>query len=92
MKAGKVTGLTKTALVATALLSASLAFAGPSVSSPEMKTALAKAKEGPTELRRYVQRTKAIYGLDYFEVMAVAEAQQTASRGESPVIARAEAE
>ena len=79
MKTGKVTGLTKTALVATALLFAPFAFAGPSVSSPEMKTALAKAKEGPTELRRYVERTKAIYQLDYFEVMAVSEALQTAS-------------
>jgi hypothetical protein len=90
MKAGKVNGLTKAALVATALLFAPFALAGPSVSSPEMKTALAKAKEGPTELRRYVQRTKPIYGLDYFEVMAVSEAQQTASSGESPVIAQAE--
>jgi len=83
MKAGKATGLTKTALVATVLLFAPFAFAGPSVSSPEMKTALAKAKEGPTELRRYVQRTRTIYGLDYFEVMSVSEAQQTASSGDS---------
>jgi len=89
MKAGKVTGLTKTALVATGLLFASFAFADPpSASSPGMRIALAKAKEGSTELRRYVERTKPIWGLDYFEVKSVAEAQQTASNDDGIVVAQ----
>jgi hypothetical protein len=80
MNAGKTTGLMKTAaLFATTMLSASFALAGPSVSSPEMKTALAKAREGSTELRRYVERTKPIYNLDYFEVMSAYDAVQSAS-------------
>jgi hypothetical protein len=54
------------------------AWAGPPVTSPEMKTALEKAAEGPDSLRRYVQRTRMIYGLDYAEVMAVHEARVAA--------------
>src|SRR5205823_13285363 len=46
-----------------------LAFAGPSVGSPEMKIAFAKCGEGPDVLRRYVLRTRAIYALDYDEVV-----------------------
>jgi len=76
MKPGNLFGLTKTALVASALVSASFAFAGPSSASLEMKAALAKAQEGPTELRRFVQRTKPIYQLDYYEVMSAHEQRQ----------------
>ena len=43
-----------------------------------MKTALAKAEQGPDALRWYVQRTKSIYGLDYSEVMNAYTEAQTA--------------
>ena len=92
MKTGMMAELTKTTIIAAALLSASFAFAGPSVPSPEMKTALAKAMEGPTQLRRYVERTKPIYNLDYFEVMTLHEARKAASGDEAPVVANGEAE
>ena len=90
MKTGMAAGLMKTAIVATALVCTPVAFAGPSVSSPEMKTALAKASESPDALRRYVQRTQAIYGLYYFEVMAIHEAQKQAAREGAPVVAKSE--
>lgn len=86
MKSASVKALTMATVVASGLLFGSLAFAAPSVSSPEMVKALAKAKEGPTELRRFVQRTRAIYGLDYYEVMAIHEAQQ-ALASEKPMVA-----
>ena len=82
--------LTKTALVASAFLSASFAFAGPSAASPEMKAALAKAQEGPTELRRFVQRTKPIYQLDYYDVMAAHEQQRAAVAADAVSVAQAE--
>jgi hypothetical protein len=81
-------GLMKSAIVATALVCTPTAFAGPSVSTPEMKTALAKASESPEALRRYVHRTRAIYGLNYFEVMAIHQAQQARERG--PEVAKNE--
>lgn len=87
MKAASV--LRSTALVATVLMWAPFAFAGPSVASPEMKAALAKAQQGPTELRRYVERTKPIYQLDYVEVMTVHEQQAAAAKSHSPSIAQA---
>ena len=71
MKPETMFRLTKTALVATAFLSASFAFAGPSANAPEMKAALAKAQEGPTELRRFVWRTRMIYGLDLLKIVRV---------------------
>jgi len=90
MKTAMAAGLMRTALVAIALVWAPVAFAGPSVSSPEMKTALAKANESPDALRRYVHRTRAIYGLDYSEVMAIYERQKQAAREGAPVVAKSE--
>ena len=87
MKTGMATGLLKTAIVATALVCMPIAFAGPSVSTPEMKTALGKAGESPEALRRYVHRTRAIYGLNYFEVMAIHQAQ---ARERPPEVAKNE--
>jgi hypothetical protein len=89
MNSGHVSRLTKTALVATGLLMASFAFAGPSVSSPEMQKALAKAQQGPDELRWFIQRTKPIYQLDYYEVMGVHERLNARAKAESPAIAQA---
>jgi hypothetical protein len=66
------------ALVVTAMLATPLAFAAPSTGSPGMQAALAKAREGSNELRRYVERTKPIYQLDYTEVMLAYEQQQRA--------------
>lgn len=91
MNSASVKALTMATVVASGFLFGSLAFAAPSVSSPEMVKALAKAKEGPTELRRFVQLTKAIYGLDYFEVMSIHEARK-ALASEKPVVARVERE
>ena len=90
MKTGMAVGLMNTAIVATALVCTPVAFAGPSVSSPEMKTALAKANESPDALLRYVHRTRAIYGLDYSEVMAIYERQKQAAREGAPVVAKSE--
>jgi hypothetical protein len=59
----------KGAIIVMALAVAPFALAGPSAASPEMKTAFAKAAEGPDQLRQYVHRTRAIYALDYNEVM-----------------------
>jgi hypothetical protein len=41
---------------------------------PETKTALAKANESPKALRRYVHRTRAIYRLNYYDVVAIRHA------------------
>jgi hypothetical protein len=60
----------KGVIIAAALVLAPVAIAGPSLASPEMKTAFTKAAQGPEQLRRYVDRTKAIYMLDYYEVKA----------------------
>ena len=90
MKAGNVFRLSKAALVAIALLSSSVVLAAPSVASPEMRTALAKAQEGPAELRRFVQRTKGIYQLDYAEVMSIHEQRQAVAQGTVPALAQAE--
>src|SRR5438132_12215686 len=49
MKLSQTTRLSKALLVAAALLSAPLAFAGPSLSTPEMKAAFAKAEQGPDQ-------------------------------------------
>ena len=90
MKAGNVFRLSKAALVAIALLSSSVVLAAPSVASPEMRTALSKAQEGPTELRRFVQRTKPIYQLDYAEVMSIHEQRQAVAQDAAPTVAKAE--
>ena len=68
----------KGAIIAVALVAAPTAVAGPSAASPEMKTALAKAAEGSDQLRRYVERTRAIYALSYNEVMDKFEASKVA--------------
>ena len=90
MKSETTFRLTKTALVASALLSSTFALAAPPAATPEMKAALGKAQEGTTELRRFVQRTKPIYQLDYYEVMAVHEQQRAAAVAEAVSVARAE--
>jgi len=76
------------AILAVALVAAPLAVAGPSEGSPEMKTALAKAAEGPNQLRQYVQRTRAIYALDFNEVMDRHEAIKAARSESTPQVAQ----
>ena len=78
----------KGAIVAAALAAAQVATAGPSAASPEMKTALAKAAEGPDRLRRYVERTRTIYALSYNEVMASHEAAKAAAIDTTPQVAQ----
>ena len=77
------------AIIAVALVAAPLAVAGPSEGSPEWKTALAKAAEGPDQLRHYVQRTRAIYALDFNEVMNRHEAIKAASAN-APQVAKSD--
>ena len=71
------------ALVAAALMLAPLAVAAPSESSAGVRAAVAKAAQGPDQLRWFIQRTKAIYELDFMDTMALFEAQKVAS-AESP--------
>jgi hypothetical protein len=67
------------ALVAAALMSAPLAIAAPSEGTTGVREALAAARQGPDQLRWFIQRTKAIYELDYMDIMALAEAQKIVS-------------
>ena len=78
----------KGAIIAVALVPAPVAVAGASAESREMKTALAKAAEGPDQLRRYVHRTRMIYALSYNEVMDRFEASKAAARDNTPEIAQ----
>ena len=80
--------LCRATLVATTLASASLAAAGPSPASTEMQTALAKAEQGPDELRRFVNRTRMIYALDYVEVARLSEVAQAAKATPAAGIAK----
>ena len=50
-----------------------------------MKTAFAKADQGPDQLRWYVQRTKTIYALDYADVLE-RRAQSTVALQDSAVV------
>jgi hypothetical protein len=78
----------KGAIIAVALAAAPMAVAGPSAASPEMKTALTKAAEGPEQLRRYVERTRTVYALSYNEVMASFEASKIATSENTPQVAK----
>lgn len=79
----------KGVIIAAAFMAAPLAIAGPSATSHEMKTAFAKAAQGPQQLRWYVQRTKPIYMLDYNEVMDQFEASKVASTDQTVQVAQA---
>ncbi len=63
-----------TAILIGAVMATTLPFARAEAltATPEVKTALAKAAEGPDSLRRYIQRTRMIYALNYADVMALA--------------------
>ena len=78
----------KGAIIAVALVAAPAAVAGPSAASPEMKTALTKAAEGPAQLRRYVERTRVIYALSYNDVMDRFEASKVAATDSTPQVAQ----
>ncbi|HYT97172.1 MAG TPA: hypothetical protein VEO36_07610 [Casimicrobiaceae bacterium] len=78
----------KGAIIAVALMAAPVAVAGPSAASPEMKTALTKAAEGPDQLRRYVERTRTIYALRYNDVMDSFEASKVAATDSTPQVAQ----
>ena len=67
------------AIAAVVFALAQSAIASSSAGSQEMKTAFSKAAEGPDELRRYVERTRAIYALNYADVMAAYEASRVAA-------------
>jgi hypothetical protein len=78
-------------LIGAALVSAPIAMAGPSAPSPEMQRALAKAAQGPEALRRYVERTKPIYMLDYTEVMLVLHPDAMAATDDAVIVAKNDA-
>lgn len=80
--------LCRGALVAAALVSAPIVLAGPSPGSPEMQTALAKADQSPDELRRYINRTRMIYALNFNEVMLVQEAIKAAQTEAATTVAK----
>lgn len=84
--------VTRVALVATAMSMGFAAHAGPSASSPEMTRAFVKAQEGPTVLRRFIERTKPIYNLDYAEVATAYESHKMAAAHRRAVIANAESQ
>lgn len=77
------------ALVAAALVSASPAFALEE-SSVGVREALAQAAKGPDQLRWFVQRTKAIYLLDFNEVMILAESRKAANNQSRTTVAQSE--
>ena len=79
MNSTTISKWTKGCLIVAALVSAPVVLAAPQTDSPEMQRALAKAKQGPTVLRRYITRTQNIYMLDFNEVMAVLYPEQMAA-------------
>ena len=79
----------KGVIIAAALVLAPLAAAAPSAGSAGMKTALAKAAQGPDQLRWYVQRTRAIYALNFNDVMEQFEASKTAAAESTTEVAQA---
>jgi hypothetical protein len=76
-------------LIVVALAASTYALAEPAPVTPEMQRALAKAAQGPTELRRYIHRTQAIYSLNYYEVAALYEARKAASIDAPTTVAKA---
>jgi hypothetical protein len=90
MNDARLSVVIKAALFAAAVSCGFAAHAAPAVSSPEVARALAKAQEGPTELRRFIERTKPIYLLDYNAVMAIHEAHVLEAKNGQPVVAKAE--
>jgi len=77
------------ALVAAALVSASPAFAL-QMGTAGVQEALAQAAKGPDQLRRFVQRTRQIYLLDFDEIIALAESNRVASSESQTTVARAD--
>jgi len=78
------------ALVAAALLSAPPALAAPSEASVGVREALARAAQGPDQLRWFIQRTKSIYQLDFMEIMTLAESKKIASAENQTKLAQAD--
>ncbi len=66
------------ALLAAALLCAPAAYADPGPASPAMQKAFTQLEQGPDQLRRFVQRTRMIYALNYAEVVAAHDAKRAA--------------
>ncbi len=79
------------AFIAAMLVSAPIAIASPPIESHEMKTAFAKAAEGPRQLRRYIERTSPIYALNYDEVMTQFQVTQVAKTKEGAQVTEASA-
>ncbi|MEP7061600.1 MAG: hypothetical protein ABI881_04340 [Betaproteobacteria bacterium] len=67
------------ALAFFATAATSTTMAAPASSSPEMQRAIAYYDQGPTELRRFVHRTRMIYALYYNDVVEAHRAQHAAA-------------
>ena len=79
-------------LIAVALAASTQALAEPAAVTPEIQRALAKAEQGPDELRQFVHRTRAIYSLNYYQVAALYEARKIASIDAPTTVAKASQE
>lgn len=64
------------AVLAAALLVAPAAWAEPPTVTPAVQKAFTQLEQGPDQLRRFVQRTRMIYALDYAGVVAAYEAKR----------------
>ena len=85
MQSMPILKLCSAGLAAAALAAAIPATAGPPSVTPAMQRALAKAEEGPEQLRWYVYRTRTIYALDFHDMMAQLDAGKAAA-AEAPVV------
>lgn len=83
------------ALFALVLAAPVVQAAEPPSVTPVMQRAIAQYEQGPEQLRRYVFRTRMIYGLDYAEVVKAHDAVRTAAAppaSAEPKVAQAAAE
>lgn len=69
---------TSPALLAAALVVVPAAYAEPPTVTPAVQKAFTQLEQGPDQLRRFVQRTRMIYALDYAGVVAAYEARRAA--------------
>ena len=86
---------TSPVLIAAALLVAPAAYAEPPTVTPAVQKAFTQLEQGPDQLRRFVQRTRMIYALNYAEVVAAHDAKRAAeappqAAESQPPVARAE--
>ena len=67
---------TSPALLAAALVVVPAAYAESPTVTPAVQKAFTQLEQGPDQLRRFVQRTRMIYALNYAEVVSAYEAKR----------------